>query len=281
MNLFWAQLYNELLKMFARKRTYIGFGAFLAMECLILYIANRPHARENFRRVIEQNGFGFEQYFSGLTMAFMMLSTTAVLLGSLYLALVAGDVISKEVEEGTLRMMMCRPISRSRIIALKYISCVIYTFILVLFIGVTALAAGILYRGTGGLFVFAPLEHIFAMHETGVGLQRYFGALPFLALSLASITTLGFMFSCFNMKPAAATVVTLSVIFLDWIFHNIPYFESYKNYFLSTHIAAWMQIFVTYIPWWQIAEDYAYLIALDATFFVVALAAFQTRDFKA
>jgi hypothetical protein len=30
-----------------------------------------------------------------------------------------------------------------------------------------------------------------------------------LALSLTTVTSLGFMLSCFNMKPAAATIVTL------------------------------------------------------------------------
>ena len=35
---------------------------------------------------------------------------------------------------------------------------------------------------------------------------------------MASISSLGFLFSCCNMKPAAATIVTLSIIFLDFIF---------------------------------------------------------------
>ena len=35
------------------------------------------------------------------------------------------------------------------------------------------------------------------------------------------------------MKPAAATVVTLTVLFFDFIFHNVPYFESLKGYFLT------------------------------------------------
>ena len=37
------------------------------------------------------------------------------LLGGLFLALVSGDVVSKEVEDGTMRMMLCLPASRWRI----------------------------------------------------------------------------------------------------------------------------------------------------------------------
>src|SRR5438093_667969 len=125
MSLFLFQLGNELKKLFARKRTYIGFGAFLLIECAILFLLNLPKPRASFRHLIEQNGYAFEQYFSGLTLAMMMLMWTTLLLGALYLALVAGDVVSKEVEEGTMRMMLCRPVSRRRIGALKYIACVI------------------------------------------------------------------------------------------------------------------------------------------------------------
>ncbi len=70
--------------------------------------------------MIESNGFGFEQYFSGLTLGLHDAVWTALLLGGLFLALVAGDVVSKEVEEGTMRMMLCRPVSRWRIGLLKY-----------------------------------------------------------------------------------------------------------------------------------------------------------------
>jgi ABC-2 type transport system permease protein len=281
MNLFWLQLRHELLKLFGRKRTYIGFGAFLLVESVVLFLVNLPLPRAHFRHMIEQGGYAFEQYFSGLTLGLLMLMWTTFLLGALYLALVAGDVMSKEVEEGTLRMTLCRPVSRGRIVALKYISCVIYTFVLTFFIGASAMIAGVLYQGLGGLFVFAPLEKIFALHELRPGLIRYFAALPLLALSLTSVASLGFMLSCFNMKPAAATIVALSVVFLDSIFRNIPYFESLQPWFITTHMAAWLQVFITFVPWWRLIEDYAYLIALDATFLLVALATFQQRDFKA
>jgi hypothetical protein len=38
MTLFFQQWYGELLKLFARRRTYIGFGAFVALEIIILFL---------------------------------------------------------------------------------------------------------------------------------------------------------------------------------------------------------------------------------------------------
>lgn len=280
MMLFFLQLWNELRKMFSRKRTYIGFGAFFVVECGILFLLNLPKPKMSFQRLIERNGYGFNEYYSGLTLGLMMVIWTTTLLGSLYLALVAGDLMAKEVEEGTMRMLLCRPVSRFRVALLKYLSAVIYTFALVGFIGISALLVGIAYRGYGGLFVFAPMEGIFALFERGVGLRLFLEAIPLLALSMASISSLGFLFSCCNMKPAAASIVTLSIIFLDFIFHGIPYFESLKVYFITTHLSAWMQLFQSYPPWWRMGEDYTYLLGLDATCFILGAAIFQRRDLK-
>jgi|APGre2960657505_1045072.scaffolds.fasta_scaffold02962_5 ABC-2 type transport system permease protein len=281
MSLFFLQMRNELHKLFARKRTYLGFAAFVAVEILLLLLLNLPKPKAGFRKLIEQNGYGFDQYFSGATLGLLMLMWTTFLLGALYLALVAGDVVAKEVEDGTLRMILCRPISRLRVGFLKYAACVLYTFALTFFIGITALVAGLLYCGWGGLFAIAPLEQLLAMHEAWPGLWRYLGALPLLGFGLVSISSLGFLFSCCEMKPAAATILTLSIFFFDSIFRSIPYFESLRGWFMTSHMTLWLRVFEYHIPWWRIAEDVTWLGALNVTFALVGLAILQQRDFKA
>jgi len=280
MPLFLRQLRFELLKMFSRKRTYIGFGAFLGMEIIVLFLFNLPKPRAGFRDLIQQNGYGFQEYYSGLTLATLIVLSTATLLGSLYLSLVSGDLMAKEVEEGTMRMLLCRPISRLRISILKYASAVIYTFVLVAFIGLTALLAGLVYRHLGGLFVIDPLEGIFALVPPDRALRVYLEAIPLLALSMSTVSSIGFLFSCSNMKPATASIVTLSIVFVDFIFRGIPYFESLKPWFIATHLAAWMHIFEAYPPWWRIMEDYSYLLCLDFSCFILGSAIFLQRDLK-
>ena len=281
MSLFFLQMRNELHKLFARKRTYLGFAAFVAVEILLLLLLNLPKPKAGFRKLIEQNGYGFDQYFSGATLGLLMLMWTTFLLGALYLALVAGDVVAKEVEDGTLRMILCRPISRLRVGFLKYAACVLYTFALTFFIGLTALVAGLLYCGWGGLFAIAPLEQLLAMHEAWPGFWRYLGALPLLGFGLVSISSLGFLFSCCEMKPAAATILTLSIFFFDSIFRSIPYFESLRGWFMTSHMTVWLRVFEYHIPWWRIAEDVTWLGALNVTFALVGLDILQKRDFKA
>ena len=278
--LFLLQLRFELLKLFARKRTYIGFAAFLGMEGFILFFLNRPGPKIDMRRLIEQNGYGFDDYYSGATIAMLILLWTSTLLGSLYLALVAGDLIAKDIEDGTMRMVLCRPISRIRVTLLKYVSAVIYTFVLVEFIGLTALLAGLLYRGYGGLLVMAPEAGIFALIPPARGICLYLLAIPLLAASMTTISSIGFLFSCCNMKPAAASTVTLSVIFVDFIFSTIPSFQSLHPYFITTHLSTWLHIYEHYPPWSKMLEDYAYLLGLDVTCLILGSAIFLQRDLK-
>jgi ABC-2 type transport system permease protein len=280
MNSFAIQLSNELYKLFARKRAYLGFGAIIVVEGVILWVLNRASSRAQLRQLIEQRGLSFAHYDSGLTIGLAMMIWTSLILGALFLALIAGDVVAKEVEDGALRMLLCRPVSRARVIALKYSACVVYTFVLVFFLGATALAAGTLCRGVGSLFVSSSAEQLFAVCEAREGLARYFLAMPFLALSLTSVSSVGFMFSCLKMKPAAATIATVSVVFIDSTFRQIPYFEGLRPLFFSTHLAGWIQLFATPIPWARLGQDYTYLLAVDAVCFLFALLVFQRRDFK-
>jgi ABC-2 type transport system permease protein len=280
MSLFFLQLRGELRKLFARKRTYIGFGAFVALEVIILILLQLPKVQRSWKRLIERAGYVFEDYFSGITLAFQIVFWTTFLLGGLYIALVAGDIVSKEVEDGTLRMTLCRPISRVRLLLLKFAACVIYTFALIGFIGLSALAVGTLKEGVGNFFAFQPLQQLFVLYDTGPGHVRYLASLPLLGLSMLSVTSLGFMLSCFNMKPAAATICTLSYFLADMIFRGIPYFEDIKQWFITSHTDTWYNVLRAPIPWQQIVEDYAYLIAIDATLVIIGILAFQVRDFK-
>lgn len=280
MRLFWRQLLGEMRKLFARKRTFIGFGAFLGFEIVVLFLLRLPKVQAALTKVIENAGYDPSLYFSGLTLGFLIVVWTVFLLEALYLALVAGDVVSKEVEDGSMRMMLCRPISRARILLLKGIVSCFYTFALTLFVMTTALVSGFINSGPGGLFVFAPLEGVFAFHDFWPGMLRYFGALPLLSLSLMTITAVAFCLSCFNMKPSAATVVTLSILFADTILKNIPYFESIRPWFLTAKMTAWVNIFAYRIPWEAMVEDYTWLLAINATLFLIGWQVFERRDFK-
>ena len=281
MRLFCCQLAGELVKLLARKRTYIGFAAFLGAEIVILILLHLDISKASIRKVLVANGYLFEDYYSALTLSLSIVIVSVLLLGGLYLALVSGDIVAKEVEEGNLRLVLCRPITRLRLLAVKYTACVIYTFVLVAFIALTALIVGLFERGWGGgLFVYAKEENLFSLFEFEEGMLRYLAGIPLLALSLVTVSSIGFMLSCMRMKPAAATIVTLTILFIDMVLRHMPWFANFQHLFLTARTAVWSQIFQPYIPWPLMLESYAILMAINATCFVVGWWVFEGRDFK-
>ncbi len=280
MNLFAVQLNNELRKIFARQRSYLCLIAFPILDIALLYVLNLPQSVGFFRRSIEQQGLAFDEFFSGPTLALKLVTWSSLALGALFAALISSDVMSKEIEEGTLQMTLCRPVSRARIVVAKYAACVIYTFALTLLLAATALATGLMARGTGGLFVSSPGEQLFAAHEARDGLARICAAVPWLAMSLTSVTSLGFMFSCMRMGSTTATIAMLSIVLADSALRHTPYFEGLRPWFLASHFDAWQQILARSIPWQRIAIDYACLLAVDAVCLSISLAIFERRDFK-
>ncbi len=281
MNGFWRQFKGELFRLFARKRTYIGFGSFLTIEALVLYFLQKPKVKAFYERMLERNGYGFEDYFSALTLGLIILVLTVAILGTLYLALVAGDIVAKESEDGTLRMVLARPVSRFRLLLVKYLSCLTYTAILMVFLGVSALGVGLIDRGWGGgLFAFLPEQGVFSVFDFWPGLGRYGLALVFLTLSMQTVSSIGFCLSCQRMKPAAATILTVSLLFIDFILSNMPALSEYRHWFLSPRLDQWVFTLRDVIPWARMARDYALLFGINVTCFVVGWVVFQVRDLK-
>lgn len=279
--MFRIQLRSELVKLFARKRSYVGFCVFCFAEVAILTLLTLPKAKRGYAQLMIDNGLTLEDGYTGLSIAVTIIYLTVTLLGVLYLALVSGDMVAKEVEDGTMRMILARPISRVHLLGIKAIVCMVHTFVFVFFIGVTSLVVALIYRHhLGNLLVFAKLEGVFALFGPQEGFWRYLRALVFLSLCYQTVSSLGLMFSCFKMKPATATILTLSTIFVDMVLRNFPFFQAFEHYFLTHHLACWVLTFRYVVPWSDILASVCYLIALTISFWVVGGIYFCVRDFK-
>jgi ABC-2 type transport system permease protein len=281
MNLFLAQWRSEMWKLLARKRTYLGFGAFLLLEILIYILLSQDFGHRWLRNLIQRSGESFESYFSGITIGYIILRLSTFLLGGIYLTLVAGDVVAKESEDGNLRLILARPITRVRLLAVKYISCIVYGFVLMQFISWTALTLGVILRGWGGgLFAFAPEQEFMAFYDAGEGLQRYALGTIGISLSMMGASSVAFFFSCWRIKPAAATITALSYLFMDMVLREGHFMDSYKHLLMTNYIASWSLVFFEQIPWPLIIRNYTILSAICLTLFVLGATVFENRDLK-
>ncbi len=268
------QLRNELWKLFGKKRTYIGFVVFLVVQVVVVLIC---YYNESARRRIFAGGG--EEFFSSLTCATVMILPLAFILLPLYIALVGGDLVAKEAEDGTLRMILARPITRVRLLLLKWMAGVIFAATQVFALGGFALLFASIWFPWGGAYVFIPGEMLTAF-DASTGLVRYVSAHGFMILKAMSIISVSFMFSCFNVKPAAATILALSLIFMDAILKDIPYFADLRHWFLTSHLNVWQFMLTERIPWWRVWESISILLGFNVTFVVIGCTVFHMRDIK-
>ena len=279
--MFVHHLHNELYKLFGKKRTYIGFGAFLVAQNAILIAFHFTRWQSDVERMLAGNGYLARDYISALTVALIMLIPQILLLMPLYASLVGGDLVAKEAEDGTLRMILSRPISRFRLLFVKWLAGVIFAAVLVLVLGATALGFARLWFPWRGMFVLSVWpESIFNLVSAGEGLKLYVYAHLLMTLNASVVVGLAFMFSCFNMKPAAATILALSFLFINLVMEHIPFFERYEEWFLPYHFRAWLLTFAEPIPWPRVLGSLCILLAFNLTTFLVGVAAFQARDIK-
>ena len=279
---FLRQLRGELSKLFGRPRTYLGYAVFLVMEAIILFVFKLERSQKNMRELIERNGFGFDDYYSSLTVTYWVMGFSMFLLGSIYFALVAGDIVAKESEDGNLRLVLARPVSRLRILLLKYAAVSIYTVTFVLFVGVTGYAMSVAALGwEGGLFVWNYKMKVFSAFPTwGEGMGRIGLSAVGIGLSMITLSSIAFMFSCFKMKPAAATIMALSILFVDMVLQEFPFFKPYEQYFITWRMSSWVYLLEPVISWPKLAGSYVFLFGLNATLFLIGYTAFRLRDFK-
>src|ERR1051326_191969 len=171
--MFPLHLRNELWKLFGKKRTYIGFGAFVITQNVVLLFFRASHARHEMERTLAGNGYLASEYMSALTVAFIMLIPQVALLLPLYAALVGGDLVAKEVEDGTLRMILCRPVSRFQLLFAKWLAGIAFAAVLVIVLGATAVCFARIWFPWRGMFMASgwpePMFNVMRSEERRVG----------------------------------------------------------------------------------------------------------------
>jgi ABC-2 type transport system permease protein len=277
----YLQLRNELWKLFGKKRTYIGFGmCFLAESLFILIFRFYSGARREMVHRLDLMGYPSDKFITSLTVATLVLMPVTGVLLPLYVSLVGGDLMAKESEDGTLRMILSRPISRLRLVATKWLAGAIFSAVLVVVLGAFSIVFASFFFPTGGLFAILPLDGIFSLFDAAEGFRRY--GVSVLVLITAAVTMMGlaWMFSCCNVKPAAATILALSLLMTSQILQQFPYFHDLQSWFITYHLAFWMRSFQQPVPLWSVGQSLSILFGFNVTFFIIGSSIFQMRDIK-
>jgi ABC-2 type transport system permease protein len=289
----WKLLQIELFKIFRKPRTYISFGAIAAIIFIIqlgLKFDGKSYIELLMGDISDSFEIPYDKVLNGYYVAFVILNTLLIHV-PLLVALVAGDVVAGEANMGTLRLLVTKPVSRIRLLLVKFAASVIYTILLLAWMAILALVVSILIFGTNDILITRNnvMEQIV---KTDI-LWRYIGAFGFAAVALSTVAALAFLLSVLAENSIGPIVATISIVIVLTILSElrIPMYDrTVKPYLFTSHMLAWKGFFysktdtngdvirgsIENLP--AIARSLFVLLAYITGFVTTAIVIFQRKD---
>ncbi|HLE33276.1 MAG TPA: ABC transporter permease [Bacteroidota bacterium] len=271
-------VYYECIKTFLKKRTYLGFAILLVVIPLIEIAMKLEGGRvaSGALRSMQQDFFFVGKLFNGWIVSHWIMNSLWVHIPIL-ISFVAGDQLAGGATSGTYRLILIRPVSRTKIFISKYLATVLYTVLFVSFLGILSVGLALILMGTGQLLVWD--RGILILPESDVA-WRFLTAYIFAAWSMLTVASIAFFFSSFVENAIGPIVATMGVLIVFLIVSVMPLeaFQSVRPYLFTSYIDIWQKIFADPVPWAQIREGVAWLGAYSAVMVLGAWLIFVRKD---
>ena len=270
----------EWIKTFNKLRTYIGFLSI----CVVMPLLFIGLKLEQGRFFLNSPGYQFltENFFIGGNLLNGFFVSQLIMYSLMvhipfFIALVAGDQVAGEATAGTLRMVLIKPPSRSKILAAKMVISLVYTVMLVLCLAVLSLGLGAIIFGVGDLLVREQGLLILSKQQA---LNRFFIAYPLAMLAMSVIAALALLFSVLVENAIGPIIGTMAVVVVSIIISETPIslFDKISPFLFTSHSKVWQMAFLDPVPLSDILVSVLYLLIYIVLFFGAAFIIFQRRD---
>ena len=239
----------EVYKTFSKWRSYIGFMLFAFFIPLLIIIAHYNGGLDEALYLESSERFLFTgNLYNAFFLSFMMMNLLWIHLPFL-ITVAAGDLFAGEAAEGTYRYLLVRPVSRSVFFVSKWLTNMIYTFLLVFFMGAVAFFTALPFEGLGDLLVFSP--------DFGVSILDRSDALPALlqayligAVNVLTVSTLALLFSVFVSNAVGPIIAAMGIVIIFYLveFIQISFFVAIRPFLFSHYMDSWIYVFYPHIP---------------------------------
>jgi ABC-2 type transport system permease protein len=224
-----ASVYRwEVAKLLAQKRTYLGIGAAILVPIVFVVVLIFQTGGPNdvpLGRYIRE---------TGLAAPFVVLFFMSIWGLPLITALVAGDIVAAESQNGTLKTILTRSRERGEVFAGKVLAAITYTVLVVVALVVVATVAA---SAAWGLHPLTSLSGTKVSVAHGAALLA--ASVAVYALPLVGIAAFGLLLSTVTRNSAASVVGTLMFALLMQLLGVLPGTESIRPYLLATQFEAW------------------------------------------
>jgi ABC-2 type transport system permease protein len=236
----------EMSKQFRRARTWVAFGAIVAIPILITFAVRFGERRRRFQSE------PFNPFILARSTGLVMPAAALLFMSSLFLpivvALFAGDAVAGEAASGNLRYVLVRPIGRVRLLAAKLGMAVTMAIIATLLIVVTGLIAGTIAFGWHRVDISLDFSSFggpnVSLHKSQLELLKDLGiGTVYVAWGMAFVVAFAFMLSVMTDSGAGAVFGGFGLFMVSQILDAIPQLDSFKPGFPTHYLQNWSALF--------------------------------------
>ena len=207
-------LRSELGMVFRRRRNQVML-AVLALIPIVIAVAVRVAAPPE--DPAEGPPFLFAIAGNGVFVALTALTVVLPLFLPLAVSVVSGDSVAGEASLGTLRYLLVVPVSRTRLLAVKYAGALAYCLAAALTVGAVGAAIGAL------LFPIGPVTLLSGTQVSlAAGLGRLLLVALYIAAMMAGLATIGLFVTTLTESPVAAMATTAVLAVTSQVLDAVP-----------------------------------------------------------
>lgn len=264
-----ALLGSELSVLFRRRRTWAMLAALAAIPILIAIAVRVTHAGSAghgpaFLDRIENNG---------LFTVFVALGVCVPLFLPLTVGVVAGDTISGEASNGTLRYLLIAPAGRVRLLAVKYVGAAAFSLAATLVVCIAGALIG---------FVLFPSGSVTLLSGTtvsiGDALARSLLIALYVTVSLLGLSAIGLFLSTLTDVPVGAMAATIILSVASEVMDQLPQLDWLHPWLFSNYWLDFADMLRDPISWTSFGTNGLLQSGYFVVFAALAYGRFSTKD---
>jgi ABC-2 type transport system permease protein len=280
----------ELYKIFRRARTWISLVLICALPLLVAvfvavtHIGPPPGQGSAFLSAVLEDGRLYPAAALALVLPVFLPVSVAV---------VAGDSIAGEAASGTLRYLLVRPVSRTRLLVAKLTGIATFVLFAVVAVTVTSYLTGVFLLGHGTVSAVAPgapgaggqaASGIVSLSGTPLTLlqlaERVAWTVGFITVSMLGVASIALFLSTVADSALGAAIGALAALVASEVLVTLNSASVVQPYLPTRYWLAWIDFFRQPIFWRDIQRGFAIQAVYVAVFLAAAWANFSTKDIR-
>jgi ABC-2 type transport system permease protein len=267
----WLRLFaSELRLVFGRPRN-LALLAVVAAVPIFLGVV--------LRLTLQSGGGGGPEFLNqlagnGVFLALVVLTLTQnALLLPLSIAVVAGDAIAGEANQGTLRSLLTVPAGRTRLLAVKCAALVVFSVAVCLLVTLVSLVMGLLLFHTGPVTLLSGTTV-----SLGSGLLRVLAVTAYAAVAMMALAAIGLAASTMTQHPVGAIAGLMVLVVASEICDQVQQLSAIHAYLPTHWWLSWDGLFRSPMDTSGVATGLVSFAVYGAIFVSIAWARLTSAD---